>query len=153
MLASYHWFFRVIAIVAMLFSVCAIFLLPYTPPAPPPAGIPKWKLLDIPGVVLMMGALLCFILSLTQGPIDGWSSAAFIAPFILSFFLAVGFFYWESVIPPRSAVLPSTVWKIINMLPSSLAILMAMSFFFTSQLQYSTWFQFVFGWTPSEWAI
>lgn len=110
----------------------------------------KWKLLDIPGVVLMMGFLICFILGLTQGPIDGWGSAAFIAPFVLSFFLIVGFFVWEAYIPPRVAVLPSTIWKIINMLPSSLAVMIAMAFWTSSQLQYATWFQVAFGWSPSE---
>lgn len=46
------------------------------------------------GVGLMMTSLICFILALTQGPIDGWGSASFIAPFILSFPLAIGFFFW-----------------------------------------------------------
>jgi len=50
--------------------------------------------MDVVGVVLMMGALITFILSLTQGPIDGWSSASFIAPFIIAFPLGVGFFFW-----------------------------------------------------------
>lgn len=50
--------------------------------------------MDVIGVFLMLGTLVCFILSLTQGPIDGWSSASFIAPFVLSWFLGVGFFVW-----------------------------------------------------------
>lgn len=150
MLASYHWFFRLVAILALVFSACAVLLLPWVPPSPTPAGVPKWRLLDIPGVVLMMGALICFILSLTQGPIDGWKAASFIAPMIISVFLAVGFFVWEAKIPARTAVLPSSVWQIINIVSGSLAIMIGLSFWSTSQLQYSTWFQFVFGWSPSE---
>ena len=150
MLASYHWFFRLVAILCLVSSAVAVFMLPYSPAPPAPAGVPKWRLLDFPGVVLMLGALVCFILSLTQGPIDGWSSAAFIAPMIISVFLGVGFFVWEARIPARTAVLPSSVWKIINIVSSSLAIMIGLSFWMTSQLQYSTWFQFVFGWSPSE---
>lgn len=60
----------------------------------PDPNMPRWKRLDFMGVALMMGSLICFILALTQGPIDGWGSASFIAPFILSFPLAIGFFFW-----------------------------------------------------------
>jgi hypothetical protein len=50
--------------------------------------------MDLIGVLILMGALICFILSLTQGPIDGWKSASFIAPFILAFPLVFAFFFW-----------------------------------------------------------
>ena len=50
--------------------------------------------MDIVGVLLMTGALICFILGLTQGPIDGWGSASFIAPFIIAFVIGPLFFVW-----------------------------------------------------------
>ena len=50
--------------------------------------------MDIIGVLLMTGALICFILGLTQGPIDGWGSASFIAPFIIAFVIGPLFFVW-----------------------------------------------------------
>lgn len=50
--------------------------------------------MDIVGVLLLTGALICFILGLTQGPIDGWGSASFIAPIIIAFILAPTFFFW-----------------------------------------------------------
>ncbi|OCF36546.1 efflux protein EncT [Kwoniella heveanensis CBS 569] len=149
MLANYRWFFRVLAIICVLFTVICIWLLPFTGSTyqPDPAH-PRWKRLDIIGVALMMGSLITFILSLTQGPIDGWGSASFIAPFVLSFPLAFAFFFWESKIPPKSAVLPSSVWKITNIIIASLGIGIAFPFWATSQLLYATWFQQVFGWTP-----
>ncbi|WVQ70134.1 uncharacterized protein L199_008359 [Kwoniella botswanensis] len=149
MLANYRWFFRVLAILCVLFTVLCIFLLPFTGSTYiPDPSTPRWKRLDIIGVLIMMGALITFILALTQGPIDGWGSASFIAPFVLSFPLAVGFFFWESKIPPKSAVLPSSVWQITNIVIASLAVGIAFPFWATSQLLYATWFQQVFRWTP-----
>ena len=148
MLASYHWFFRLIAIIGIAFSVLTFFLLPDSGTAKKSDHVPRWKRLDIAGVVLLAGALITFILALTQGPIDGWGSASFIAPFVLSVPLAIAFFVWEARIPPRSAVLPSSVWKVTNMLPASLAVMIAFPFWATSQLQYANYFQAVLGWTP-----
>ncbi|OCF33013.1 efflux protein EncT [Kwoniella heveanensis BCC8398] len=148
--ASYHWFFRLMAIICIVFSICAIFLLPYTGSTYSSANdpIPRWRRMDVPGVILMMGALICFILSLTQGPIDGWGSASFIAPFIISFPLGIGFFFWESRIPPKTAVLPSSIWKITNIIILSIAVLIGFPFWATSQIAYSTWWQEVYGWSP-----
>ncbi|ORY32785.1 major facilitator superfamily domain-containing protein [Naematelia encephala] len=150
MLASYPWFFRLMAIICLSFSALTLVILPYNGSSYSASGdkTPRWKRLDIAGVVIMMGALICFILSLTQGPIDGWNAASFIAPFILSFPLAIGFFFWESKIPAKSAVLPSSVWKITNIFISSLAILFPFAFWATSQLQLATFWQDVLGWRP-----
>lgn len=110
--------------------------------------MPLWRRLDILGVILMMGALVCLVFALTEGPISGWSAPAFLVPFILSFFLAIGFFVWEAKIPPRSAVLPSSVWKIPNIIIASLAVMIAFPFWATSQLQYATYWQLAGGWSP-----
>ncbi|WVQ78044.1 hypothetical protein IAT38_000125 [Cryptococcus sp. DSM 104549] len=149
MLANYRWFFRVVAILCVTFTIACVFLLPYTGSSYKPDGhTPRWKRLDLIGVVLMTASLITFILSLTQGPIDGWGSASFIAPFILSFPLGIGFFVWEAKIPAKSAVLPGSVWKITNIVILSLAVMMAFPFWATSQLMYATYFQEVFHWTP-----
>ncbi|WVR05124.1 hypothetical protein IAU60_002136 [Kwoniella sp. DSM 27419] len=149
MLANYRWFFRVLAIICVIFTVICVFLLPFTKSTyvKDPTS-PRWKRLDIVGVILIMGCLITFILSLTQGPIDGWGSASFIAPFIISFPLGIGFFFWESKIPPKSALLPSSVWKITNITIATLAVGIAFPFWATSQLLYATWFQVAFQWTP-----
>lgn len=84
------------AIICILFSILTVFLLPYTGSSYSKGSdhTPRWKRLDIVGVVIMMGALITFILSLTQGPIDGWNSASFIAPFVIAFPLGIAFFFW-----------------------------------------------------------
>ncbi|TYJ54109.1 hypothetical protein B9479_005205 [Cryptococcus floricola] len=146
--ASYKWFFRVIAILCFASTAVTLLFLPHTPAAPSKDGVPKWRKMDVPGVVLIMGFLICLILSLTQGPIDGWGSASFIAPFIICWPLAIGFFYWESKIPPATAILPSTVWSITNAVIASLAVLVPMAFWGTSQLLYANYWQLVFGWKP-----
>lgn len=97
--------------------------------------------------------LVCFLLGLTQGPIDGWTSAAFLAPFIISLLLAPFFFVWEARINPQFAVLPATVWKIKNMVISSLVVLLPFSFWLSSQLLFSTYWQVVEGWKPLHVAV
>ncbi|WVQ71602.1 hypothetical protein IAR50_001142 [Cryptococcus sp. DSM 104548] len=149
MLANYRWFFRLIAILCVVFTIACVALLPMTKSSYiPDPRYPRWKRLDLVGVGLLMGSLICFILALTQGPIDGWSSASFIAPFILSFPLAIVFFVWEHKIPPQSAVLPSSIWKITNIVISSIAIFIPFPYWATSQLLYATYFQEVLGWKP-----
>ena len=100
MLANYRWFLRVLAIVCILFSIISYILLPSTPSSYSSEihPVPRWKRMDVVGVLLMTGALVCFILSLTQGPIDGWSSASFIAPFIIAFILGPLFFVWGALV-------------------------------------------------------
>lgn len=149
MKASYHWFFRVIAILCILSTAVTIIILPHTGPLSVPDGeMQRWKRMDVPGVVLIMGSLICFMLSLTQGPINGWRSASFIAPFVLSWPLGIGFFVWEANIPPRTAILPSTVWNITNSVIASLVVLVPMGFWGTSQLLFATYWQTAFNWAP-----
>ncbi len=84
------------AIICIVFSVTTILILPYTGSIYSSKGetSPRWKRMDIIGVTILMGALICFILSLTQGPIGGWSSIQFIVPFVLAWPLTILFFYW-----------------------------------------------------------
>lgn len=95
-LTSFRRFFRLLAIICILFSILSFWLLPNTPSsyAAEKNPVPRWKRMDVVGVLLMTGALICFILSLTQGPIDGWGSASFIAPFIIAFIIGPLFFVW-----------------------------------------------------------
>ncbi|XAO23884.1 hypothetical protein I312_102669 [Cryptococcus bacillisporus CA1280] len=152
--ASYHWFFRIIAILCILSTAITIIILPRTGSLSASDGeIPSWKRMDAPGVVLIMGSLICFMLSLTQGPIDGWQSARSIVPFVLSWPLGIGFFVWEANIPPRIAILPSTVWSITNSVIASLVVLVPMGFWGTSQLLFATYWQTTFNWAPLHVAV
>ena len=150
MLKSYHVFFQLMAAICLTFAIMTFLLLPARPASSHVDHHkgPKWKRLDIVGVIIMAGCLICYILALTQGPIDGWGAASFIAPFIIACILGPLFFFWESRIPPHSALLPSTTWKATNMVIASLATLFPFSFWATSQLQYSTFFQESLHWSP-----
>ncbi|WWC89219.1 uncharacterized protein L201_004137 [Kwoniella dendrophila CBS 6074] len=132
MQASYKWFSRLIAIICIIFAIGSIILLPMTGSsyANHRDPLPRWRRLDVPGVILMMEALICFILALTQG-----------------------FFVWESRIAPKTAVLPSSIWKITNSIILSLAAMLAFPFWATSQLGYATWWQEVYGWSPLHVAV
>ena len=123
MLANYRWFFRLIAIICITFSILTIFLLPYTGSTYKSLGkkTPKWKRMDIFGVLIAMGAAICFILALTQGPIDGWKSATFIAPFVLAFPLGVGFFVWGRSKFPLQTQAELTIQKNLESRPSRLS--------------------------------
>ena len=143
---------------------------------------PRWKRMDLVGVTVLMGALICFILSLTQGPIDGWKSVSFIAPFVLSFPLAFSFFLWGAWkqirprpctdeqklgYPPRALCCPVLCGKYptssSHLSSSSLRSLSGVSTdssdesrlltVATSQVQYSTYWQEVFGWSPIHVAV
>ncbi|KAK4703392.1 hypothetical protein P7C70_g2833, partial [Phenoliferia sp. Uapishka_3] len=153
MLANYRWFFRVLAIICISFSILTYFLLPKTPSQHSHSGevsstSPRWKRMDVGGVLLMTSTLICFILSLTQGPIDGWKSASFIAPLILALVLGPSFFLWESRLSPSAAILPVSVWKITNMVSSSLVILIPIGWWIGSQLQFATFWQEELRWKP-----
>jgi hypothetical protein len=104
--------------------------------------------LDLVGVLIIISSLVCLLLALTQGPIDGWSSASFIAPLVLSALLFPLFFVWESRVHPASAIMPATVWKIKNMAITSVVLLLPMSFWVTSQVLFSTYWQVVLRWRP-----
>ncbi|KAL8283968.1 hypothetical protein RQP46_005081 [Phenoliferia psychrophenolica] len=151
MLANYRWFFRFIAIGCITGSILSIWLIPSSQGDhhdTERAAIPRWKQLDLVGVLLMAGTLLCLILALTQGPIYGWGSASFVAPIVVGGVLAPLFFVWEAIIPATSAMLPGAVWKTTNMVVSSLAILFPYAFWSTSQLKYATFWAESYGWRP-----
>lgn len=48
-------------------------------------------------------ALILFIYAITSGSSTGWGSAGVIAPLILSIFMVVGFFFYETRIPSSVA--------------------------------------------------
>ncbi len=49
------------------------------------------------------------------GTVKGWTSASFLAPFLLSVVLFPLFFLWERRLPDERAVLPIGVWRLPNL--------------------------------------
>ena len=48
-------------------------------------------------------ALILFIYAVTSASTDGWGSAGVVAPLVISISMIVGFFVWETRIPPSIA--------------------------------------------------
>jgi len=97
-----------------------------------------------------MSTLVCFNLSLTQGPISGWNSPIFIAPLIISIFTGIRFFIWETKVYSSNAMLPKAIWKIPNAIIATLAIMVAFPFWATTQVQYATYYQDIGHWPPTR---
>lgn len=62
----------------------------------------------------MLLAIIFLILGLTLGASNGWRTAGFLVPFLLSCILFPLFFVWEARLPEEYALLPSSVWRIPN---------------------------------------
>lgn len=125
--ASYHWVFWFVAIVAIPIALGCLFIIPSElakPSNEPDASSTKWKSLDLIGISILTGvshprelllacgvnwlpsvALILFIYAVTSGSSDGWATAGVLAPLIISIFLIVGFFYWETLIPFENAAM------------------------------------------------
>lgn len=60
-------------------------------------------------------AILLLTLGLTFGASNGWTSPAFLAPLIISFFLFPAFFWWEARLGPGLALVEPSTWKYKNL--------------------------------------
>ena len=63
----------------------------------------------------MLVGIATFIISLTFGATNGFKTAAFIAPLLVSVSLFVAFPLWEARIEPTHAILPPEIWRIPNL--------------------------------------
>lgn len=79
---------------------------------------------DYVGAFLMFSGIVLIILGLTLGATNGFRTASFLAPFLLSWVMFVAFFIWEWRIPTAQASLPPSFWFLPNMpLLMSLALI------------------------------
>jgi len=98
----------------------------------------KMQRLDIGGAVILTSSLCLFILGLTSkllviatdhccdqlsfhprdlgGTTDGWTSAKFLAPFLIAVFLFAGFWVWESFQHDDRALLPIALMRSPNLI-------------------------------------
>ncbi|KAI0699480.1 MFS general substrate transporter [Cerioporus squamosus] len=113
--ASWSWVFWFGAIVCMPIAGLCVFLIPKQEPrVNDTGGGAKWKSLDLPGVSILTVALVLFIFAVTSGTTSGWSSAGVLAPLIISLFMVVGFFYYETTVPKDRAAIPPRTWFLPN---------------------------------------
>ena len=146
LLASWRWYFRFITIIVTPFSVIAWLLMPKTNAvAEDLPGTEKWKRMDLGGVFILLTALVLFILGFTQAPTKGWKSPIFIAPFVVSIVLMVGFLVWEHFMPRGYSLLPHDIWKFPNIFPLILQASAIFMWFACAQLRIATYFQDVLG--------
>ena len=146
LLANWRWYFRFITIIVAPFSVLAWFLLPRTSAvAEDLPGAEKWKRMDLFGVFLLVACLVLFILGFTQAPIKGWGNAEFIAPFVISLGLLVGFLVWERFVKRGFALIPHDMWHYPNIFPLILQASAIFMWFACAQLRIATFFQDALG--------
>ncbi|WOO79952.1 Efflux pump terJ [Vanrija pseudolonga] len=125
---SCRWYFRITAIIIAPLATASLFLTPYAPGDEShtlsdgePDPTPRWRRLDLVGALTMLTAIVLLTLGLTLGASYGWKKAGFLVPFLLSFPLFIGFFFWEAHLEPSYALIPASTWRIPN-----LAIFIAM---------------------------
>ncbi|KAG8215712.1 major facilitator superfamily-domain-containing protein [Butyriboletus roseoflavus] len=167
--ASYHWVFWVVAIVAIPVALGCLFIIPMEIAMSrnePDTHSAKWKSLDLIGISILTGvphlfeiliansayvsplaALILFIYAVTSGSADGWATARVFIPLIISIFLIVLFFYWETLIPDHNAAIPPRTWFYNNF--SVLFGSALLPFFWWNSLffVFTTLWQDVFHWT------
>ncbi|KAI0919870.1 hypothetical protein AcV5_001822 [Taiwanofungus camphoratus] len=152
--ASWHWVFWFVAMVAFPIAGLCILLIP---PDERVANVdmqgPKWKSLDLIGISILTAALILFIFALTSGSTDGWGSAMVLAPLIISIFMVVGFFYYETRIPPSRAAVPPRTWFLPNFSVLFGTALLPYFWWTTIFSTFTTLWQDVYHWSAISTAI
>ncbi len=109
---GWRWFFRITAFLAIPVGVASLFLIPKRESQEHERH--RFKHLDLPGVAVMLTAVLLLILALTLGATYGWKSAGFIAPLVISVIAFPTFFWWETRLDDTHALLSPSLWKVPN---------------------------------------
>ncbi|WWC63441.1 uncharacterized protein I303_106043 [Kwoniella dejecticola CBS 10117] len=149
MLSSWRWYFRFVTIVVAPFAALAwVYMPPTKAVASSLSSKDKIKRLDLIGVVLLLSALVLFILGFTQAESKGWSSAIFLAPFLVSLAMFGVFVFWEARLEEGFGLLPKGIWRFPNIFPLILMAIGINMWFNTAQLRISTYFQDVLGISP-----
>ncbi|WRT70551.1 uncharacterized protein IL334_007549 [Kwoniella shivajii] len=142
LLANWRWYFRFITIMVAPFSALAWWLMPRTEAvAEDLPGAAKLKRMDLGGVAILIACLVLFILGFTQAAVDGWNTAIFIAPLIVSIFLFAAFLIWERYMPRGYSLLPHDMWQFPNIFPLILQASAIFMWFACAQLRIATYFQ------------
>lgn len=113
MMAGWRWFFRVAAFGVLVPAIGSAILIPkkkgdYS------HVTDKIPSLDLFGSLILLGSTGLTVAGLTLGAAHGFSSAFFLAPFIIGILLFPTFLYWEYKRPPFHSLIPHNMWKIPN---------------------------------------
>ncbi|GMK58556.1 hypothetical protein CspeluHIS016_0505880 [Cutaneotrichosporon spelunceum] len=109
---GWRWFFRLTAFLAVPVGTAALVFIPRRMARETERH--RARRLDLPGVLLMLTAVLCLILALTLGATYGWKSPGFIVPLVMSAVAFPAFFWWESRLDDTYALLPPSLWRVPN---------------------------------------
>ena len=146
LLASWRWYFRFITILMAPFAAGSWSLLPNTQAvAQDLPGAEKWKRMDLGGVAILIAGLVLFILGFTQAPTEGWDSAIFIAPLVISIVLLAAFIVWERFMKRGYSLLPHDIWSYPNIFPLLINASAIFLWFACAQLRIATYFQDALG--------
>ncbi|KAL4244770.1 MFS transporter superfamily protein [Abortiporus biennis] len=154
--ATWGWVFWFVAIVSIPISGACFLLVPEDSTRSNrdhTSSGPRWKSLDLGGISVLTIALTLFIFALTSVSEAGWGSARVLAPLIISIFMMVGFFYYETKIPPEVASVPPSTWFLPNF--PVLVALAALPYFWwsTASTTYTTLWQTVYHWSVISTAL
>ncbi|PFH50117.1 hypothetical protein AMATHDRAFT_4276 [Amanita thiersii Skay4041] len=146
---SWPWVFYFIAIVALFISISVLVLVPAVqrPHLSVMEKAKRFRRLDLGGVSVLTIALILFIFAVTSGSVDGWRTGRAIAPLIISVFMAVGFFVWESMIPEDMAAIPPGMWFYTNFSILTATALLPFMWWGSVQFLFSWLWQEVYGWS------
>ncbi|RXK36502.1 hypothetical protein M231_06223 [Tremella mesenterica] len=115
-MSAWRWFFRFVGILSVPISITAYLAIPKLHGAKSQATLrEKWQQFDLIGCAILLGSTLMFMIGLTMGGINGWRSASFLVPFLLSWPLGISFFFWEKRLPDGCALVPPSTWKLPNL--------------------------------------
>ena len=98
------WALWAMAIWLVILAVLAYFVIPNLPRSsePLPSDWKSWvTVLDLPGAIVGVTALILFNFAFTQSPIDGWATPVALVPLILGVLLFLGFLYIEFKVSPK----------------------------------------------------
>ncbi|ODN90701.1 hypothetical protein L198_06017 [Cryptococcus wingfieldii CBS 7118] len=143
-MAGWRWFFRLMAVLIIPVSIGSLKWIPKI--RGHDADVKnKWERLDLIGSLSVLVAIVCIILALTLGATNGWGSAGFIAPLIISLFLFPFFIWHESRLPTTHALLPPHFWRYPNFTLWIVFALLIQGWFAVEQLPWIETFMSVKG--------
>ncbi|KAL1942302.1 hypothetical protein VTO73DRAFT_6366 [Trametes versicolor] len=153
--ASWSWVFWFVALVALPIAAICVFLIPTQEPHLEIGGQTdaRWKSLDMGGVSILTAALILFIFAITSGTTSGWGSATVLAPLIISVFMVVAFFYYETTLPVDKAAIPPRTWFLPNFSVLFGTALLPYFWWTTVFTLYTTLWQDVWHWSVISTAI